>query len=61
MPRIEKVKKMGALDFWWNAHQSGQIDRLEERIEELEKKVAILKEWVDFLEAERNQTNDTKS
>ena len=52
---------MGVWNFIVDAHQSSQIDRLEERIEELEKKVAILKEWVDFLEAERKQTNDSKS
>lgn len=52
---------MGLYDFWWNAAQSGQISELEERIEELEKKVVILKEWVDFLEAERKKQNDTKS
>ena len=31
------------------------------KIAELEKKVAILKEWVDYLEAERKKTNDSKS
>ena len=40
---------MGALDFTWNAIQSGQIGDHDDRIEELEKKVEILKEWVDYL------------
>ena len=52
---------MGALDFVWNAAQSGQIAELEERIEDLEKKVEVLKEWVDYLEAERKKQDDTKS
>ena len=46
---------MGAYDFMWNAIQSGQISDLNERIEALEKKVEILKEWVDYLEAERKK------
>ena len=48
MPRIKKVKKMGALDFWWNAHQSNQIDELEERIVKLEEQNQILYEWVQY-------------
>ena len=49
---------MGLYDFWWNAHQASQIDELKERIEELEKKTLILKEWIDFLKEERKNTND---
>lgn len=40
---------MGALDFTWNAIQSGQIHEAEDRIEELEKKVELLYEWVMYL------------
>jgi len=43
---------MGALDFWWNAHQSGQIDELEERIEKLEEQNKILYEWVEYFKKE---------
>ena len=39
---------MGALDFWWNAAQSRQIDELEERIEKLEEQNQILYEWVQY-------------
>lgn len=46
---------MGAYDFMWNSIQAGQIDDLQERIEALEKKVEILKEWIDYLEAERKK------
>ena len=52
---------MGALDFWWNAHQSGQIDRLEERIEKLEEQNQILYEWVQYfkqqLKDKENENN----
>jgi len=55
---------MGALDFWWNAAQSNQIDKLEEEIETLQKQVVILKEWVDYLNNElimlkQDKQNDT--
>lgn len=43
---------MGALDFWWNAHQSTQIDDLREEINTLQEQVLILKEWVDYLNNE---------
>lgn len=43
---------MGALDFMWDMAQSGQIASLEEKVDELEKKVEILKEWVDYLEGQ---------
>ncbi len=43
---------MGAYDFVWNAHQSGQIDDLKEEIKTLQKQVLILKEWVDYLNKE---------
>ena len=49
---------MGVYDLILHASQSEQIRELEERIEQLEKKVIFLKEWVDFLEAERKKTND---
>ena len=39
---------MGALDFIWNAHQSDQIDELEERIKKLEEQNEILYEWVQY-------------
>jgi len=39
---------MGALDFVWNAHQSGQIDEIEKRIEKLEEQNKILYEWVQY-------------
>lgn len=40
---------MGALDFWWNATQSSQIDQLEEKVEKLEKRVEILEGWIRYL------------
>jgi len=43
---------MGGFDFTWNAIQSGQIREMDERVEELEKKVEILKEWIDYLNGE---------
>lgn len=43
---------MGAYDYMWNAVQSGQIREMEERVEDLEKKVEILKEWIDYLSNE---------
>ena len=49
---------MGLYDVWWNSVQAGQISELEERVKDLEKKVVYLKEWVDYLEAERKKTND---
>jgi hypothetical protein len=51
---------MGALDFWWNAAQSRQIDELEERIVKLEEQNQILYEWVQYFRAKEKQ-NDTKS
>ena len=49
---------MGLYDFWWNQVQSGQISDLEDRIIKLEEKVEILKEWVDYLEAELKKANN---
>ena len=43
---------MGAYDFMWNSIQSGQIRDLNEQVETLEKKVEILKEWIDYLNNE---------
>lgn len=43
---------MGLYDFWWNSVQSGQISDLEGKVHELNEKVIILKEWVDYLEKE---------
>jgi peptidoglycan hydrolase CwlO-like protein len=40
---------MSWYDFWWNAHQAGQIDDLDEKVKTLEEKVETLKEWVDYL------------
>ena len=51
---------MGALDFMWNAHQSGQIDELEERIKKLEEQNQILYEWVQYFR-KKEEENDTKS
>lgn len=48
---------MGALDYMWNAHQSGQIDELEEKIEKLEKRIEILEGWIRYL-APINFLND---
>lgn len=46
---------MGALDFVWNAHQSGQIDELEERIKKLEEQNEILYEWVQYFKEQLGQ------
>lgn len=43
---------MSGFHFMWDAIQAGQIQTLEERIEELEKRTEILKEWVDYLNTE---------
>lgn len=51
---------MGAYDFMWNAIQSGQIRDMGERVEDLEKKVEILKEWVDYLQKELEKKNDLR-
>jgi hypothetical protein len=48
---------MGAFDFTWNAIQSDQIGDHDDRIEELEKKVELLYEWVMYLK----EQNDSKS
>ena len=40
---------MGALDFTWNMHQSGQIDDLDEKVEALEKDMATARAWVEYL------------
>lgn len=50
---------MGALDFVWNAAQSGQIAELKERVEKLEKQNEILYEWVQYFR--KKEENDTKS
>jgi hypothetical protein len=39
---------MGLYDFWVNTVQSGQIDNLEKRIEQLEEQNQILYEWVEY-------------
>lgn len=43
---------MSAFNFIWDLSQSGQISELVEKVEDLEKKVEILKEWVDYLEGQ---------
>lgn len=40
---------MGALDFTWNAIQSGEIDDLGERVESLEKDMATARAWIEYL------------
>ena len=40
---------MGALDFTWNAIQSGQIDTLEEKLEAIEKDMETARAWVEYL------------
>lgn len=52
---------MGAYDFAWNAIQSGQIRESEERIEELEKKVELLYEWVMHLKGRIEELENVKS
>lgn len=52
---------MSAYDFMWNAVQSGQIGDHDERIEELEKKVEILHEWVLYLKEQLKDKNDSES
>lgn len=49
---------MGALDFWWNASQSRQIDELEERIEKLEEQNQILYEWVQYFKTKIGEQHD---
>ena len=39
---------MGALDFMWNAHQSGQISDLVEEIDRLKERVEILEGWIRY-------------
>ena len=43
---------MSAYDFWWNSVQSGQIDDLKDEVKQLNEKVIILKEWIEYLEQE---------
>jgi len=49
---------MSALDFVWNAAQSGQIAKLEERIEKLEEQNQILYEWVQYFKQKLEIDND---
>lgn len=53
---------MGALDFTWNMHQSGQIDKLDEKVEALEKDMETARAWIEYLtkrieELENERTN----
>jgi chaperonin cofactor prefoldin len=53
---------MDALDFVWNASQSGQIGELDERVEALEKDMATARAWIEYLtkrieELENERTN----
>lgn len=43
---------MSAFDFLWNSVQSGQIDDLTDEVKQLNEKVIILKEWIEYLEKE---------
>ena len=40
---------MSALEFTWNAIQSGEISTLEEKIEALEKDMETARAWVEYL------------
>lgn len=52
---------MGLYDYWVNTVQSGQIAKLESRIRELEEKVEILHEWVEYFRAKEQEQNDTRT
>lgn len=52
---------MSAYGFMWDAIQSGQIGNHDDRIEELEKKVEILKEWVDYLNNQLKEKENVTS
>jgi len=51
---------MGVWNFIVDAHQSGQIDELEDRVEKLEEQVQILYDWVQYFR-KKEEENDTKS
>jgi prefoldin subunit 5 len=40
---------MSALDFTWNAIQSGEIRSLDERVEALEKDMETARMWIEHL------------
>ena len=40
---------MGALDFTWNAIQSGQLRDHDERVEALEKDMETARAWIEYL------------
>jgi len=43
---------VGLYDFLWNTAQEGQINDLQDEVKQLQEKVAILKDWIDYLERE---------
>jgi predicted RNase H-like nuclease (RuvC/YqgF family) len=43
---------MSLFDYTWNLHQSGEIDKLDERVDALEKNMETAKAWIEYLEGE---------
>jgi predicted RNA-binding protein with EMAP domain len=50
---------MGAYDFMVNAIQSGQIQELVDKLEEIEKNLEISKEWIKYLNQRINELEIT--
>lgn len=46
---------MSALGFMWDAIQSSEIERLNERLTKLEEDMGIAREWIDYLSSELNK------
>ena len=52
---------MSLFNYMWDLSQSGQISELKEKVEDLEKKVEILHEWVQYFKQHiKEQPNDSK-
>lgn len=53
---------MSMFNFVWDLHQSGQIEEMEKRIEDLERDLKIAREWIEYLNNElkkvKNEPHD---
>lgn len=49
---------MGAFNFIWDLHQSGQLEELREEVDQLKQRVVVLEEWIRHLTESKEEKVD---